>query len=113
MTRRQAALLCYLRRRALVDDVSPSFEEMRVAIGLRSKSEVGRLVLELRALGLIRRVKNRARSITVTGIDDYARGYRDGQRDARAEDQAARCLGWLEAGLDVTGDISHLLTAGA
>ena len=108
-TARQADLLTFLRRRAMQNDVSPSFEEMREHLGLKSKEGIGRLVSALHAAGAVVRVRDRARAIRVTGIDDYARGYRDGQRDARAEAVPVRRYEGLEA--DVIGDLSLVLGA--
>lgn len=59
LTHKQKELLDYLS----ACDTCPSFDEMREAIGLRSKSGVHRLVEALQERGYIRRALNRARAI--------------------------------------------------
>lgn len=59
LTAKQADLLGYLR----VCDEAPSFDEMKIALGLSSKSGVHRLIGALEERGYIRRIPNRARCI--------------------------------------------------
>lgn len=66
MTRKQAELLSYIETYMMAERVAPSFEEMKVALGLKSKSGVARLISALEERGLIRRLVNRARSLEVT-----------------------------------------------
>ena len=66
MTRKQAELLSYIETYMTTERVAPSFEEMKVAVGLKSKSGVARLILALEERGLIRRLPNRARALEVT-----------------------------------------------
>jgi SOS-response transcriptional repressor LexA len=66
MTRKQAELLSYIETYMMAERVAPSFEEMKVALGLKSKSGVARLISALEERGLIRRLANRARSLEVT-----------------------------------------------
>jgi SOS-response transcriptional repressor LexA len=66
MTRKQAELLSYIETYMTTERVAPSFEEMKVALGLKSKSGVARLISALEERGLIRRLANRARSLEVT-----------------------------------------------
>lgn len=61
LTARQAQLLAYLRSRS----DTPSFEEMAVALGLKSKSNIHRLIEALMERGFIARIPNRARAIQV------------------------------------------------
>lgn len=61
LTARQAELLAYLRSRS----DTPSFEEMKVALGIKSKSGVHRLIDALAERGFIERLHYRARSIRV------------------------------------------------
>lgn len=89
MTRRQSQLLAFLRERILANGFSPSFEEMRVHLGYASKSRVFIVINDLEKIGLIKRIPNTARSITVVGIGDYDRGYRDGLAQARRSEAAA------------------------
>ena len=65
LTLKQRELLTYLSDHMQQHDVPPSFDEMRDALGLASKSGVHRLVSGLEERGYIRRLANRARAIEV------------------------------------------------
>jgi repressor LexA len=65
LTRKQSELLAYLKAHMQEHDVPPSFDEMRGALGLASKSGVHRLVSGLEERGYIRRLANRARAIEI------------------------------------------------
>jgi repressor LexA len=65
LTRKQSELLTYLSDHMQQHDVPPSFDEMRDALGLASKSGVHRLVSGLEERGHIRRLANRARAIEI------------------------------------------------
>ena len=65
LTRKQSELLSYLTDHMQQHDVPPSFDEMRDALGLASKSGVHRLVSGLQERGYIRRLANRARAIEI------------------------------------------------
>ena len=65
LTRKQSELLTYLNDHMQQHDVPPSFDEMRDALGLASKSGIHRLVSGLEERGYIRRLANRARAIEI------------------------------------------------
>lgn len=65
LTPREAELLFFLRERIEAHGVAPSFDEMRVHLGLSAKSGVHRLLSGLEERGRIRRLPNRARAIEV------------------------------------------------
>ncbi len=65
LTRKQKELLNYLSHHIEQHEVPPSFDEMRNALGLASKSGVHRLVSGLEERGYIRRLANRARAIEI------------------------------------------------
>lgn len=65
MTKRQAQLLDFIRSYVAEKGYSPSFDEMRLTLGLRSKSGVHRSVDALVAHGKVRRTPFRARSVEV------------------------------------------------
>ena len=65
LTLKQSELLTYLSGHMQQHDVPPSFDEMRDALGLASKSGVHRLVSGLEERGYIRRLANRARAIEI------------------------------------------------
>jgi len=66
LTVRQDDLLRYLITREESGQGTPSFEEMMVALGLRSKSAIDRLIKALEERGYVKRIPHRARQITVT-----------------------------------------------
>ena len=65
LTKKQKELLDFLTAHAEKSDVPPSFDEMRDALGLASKSGIHRLVSGLEERGHIRRLANRARAIEI------------------------------------------------
>ena len=65
LTRKQSELLSYLNEHMQQHEVPPSFDEMRDALGLASKSGVHRLVSGFEERGYIRRLANRARAIEI------------------------------------------------
>ena len=65
LKRKQSELLEYLTTHLSMNDVPPSFDEMRDALGLASKSGIHRLVSGLEERGYIRRLPNRARAIEI------------------------------------------------
>lgn len=65
LTRKQHELVCFIKDRLAETGVSPSFEEMKEALDLRSKSGVHRLISALEERGFIRRLPNRARALEV------------------------------------------------
>ena len=65
LTRKQHELLTYVNKRLKADGVSPSFDEMKDALGLRSKSGVHRLITALEERGFIGRLPHRARALQV------------------------------------------------
>src|SRR3712207_9281777 len=65
LTRKQHELLTFIHERLGETGVSPSFEEMKEALNLKSKSGVHRLISALEERGFIRRLPNRARALEV------------------------------------------------
>jgi repressor LexA len=65
LTRKQHELVCFIHDRLEETGVSPSFEEMKEALDLKSKSGVHRLISALEERGFIRRLPNRARALEV------------------------------------------------
>ena len=70
LTRKQQELLIFIDVRLKADGVSPSFEEMKEALNLKSKSGVHRLINALEERGFIRRLPNRARALEVLQLPD-------------------------------------------
>ena len=65
LTRKQHELVCFINDRLAETGVSPSFEEMKEALDLKSKSGVHRLISALEERQFIRRLPNRARALEV------------------------------------------------
>jgi len=65
LTAKQAELLSFIKQKIAVDHVAPSFEEMREAMGVSSKSVVHRMISGLVERGHIRRTKQGARRMEV------------------------------------------------
>lgn len=65
LTRKQHELICFIHDRLEDSGVSPSFEEMKEALDLKSKSGVHRLISALEERQFIRRLPNRARALEV------------------------------------------------
>lgn len=70
LTRKQHELLLYINKRLNEDGVSPSFEEMKEALRLRSKSGIHRLISGLEERGFIRRLPHRARALEVMKLPE-------------------------------------------
>ena len=70
LTRKQHELVCFIDDRLRDTGVSPSFEEMREALELKSKSGVHRLISALEERAFIRRLPNRARALEVLRMPD-------------------------------------------
>ena len=78
LTAKQRALLTYLNGYLEEHKLSPSFDEMRAALGLASKSGVHRLISALEERGYIRRLPNRARAIEILRLDSGAHEPKSG-----------------------------------
>ena len=72
LTRKQNDLLRFIHTRLAADGVSPSFEEMKDALELKSKSGVHRLINALEERAFIRRLPNRARALEILRMPEVA-----------------------------------------
>jgi len=70
LTRKQHELLLFINRRLEESGVSPSFDEMKEALALKSKSGIHRLITGLEERGFIRRLAHRARALEVLRLPD-------------------------------------------
>src|SRR5213592_3565939 len=70
LTRKQHELIRFIQTRLEETGVSPSFEEMKEALELKSKSGVHRLISALEERGFIRRLPNRARALEVLKLPE-------------------------------------------
>src|SRR5258708_24983586 len=74
LTRKQFELLRFIHERLKETGVPPSFDEMKDALDLRSKSGIHRLITALEERGFIRRLPNRARAIQVINLPELSGG---------------------------------------
>ena len=79
LTRKQYELLRFISERLKESGVPPSFDEMKDALDLRSKSGIHRLITALEERGFIRRLPNRARAIEVIKLPEIS-GSGNGRR---------------------------------
>ena len=66
LTRKQKELFDYLSKYLAKNHISPSFEEMKIAVNLKSKSGIHRLITSLEQRGFIKRLKHKARAMEIT-----------------------------------------------
>jgi repressor LexA len=79
LTRKQNELLLYINRHLTEKGVSPSFDEMKEALGLKSKSGIHRLITGLEERGFIKRLPHKARALEVLRLpEDLGIGGRKG-----------------------------------
>ena len=70
LTPKQRELLLLIHQRLQEGGVSPSFEEMKTSLGLRSKSGIHRLIRALEERGFLRRLPHRARALEILRLPD-------------------------------------------
>ncbi|MDX1704769.1 MAG: transcriptional repressor LexA, partial [Altererythrobacter ishigakiensis] len=87
LTAKQHELIRFIQQRLEETGISPSFEEMKEALDLKSKSGVHRLISALEERGFIRRLANRARALEVIKMPEDATPV---GRSAAASDPVAR-----------------------
>ena len=83
LTKKQHELLRFIHERLKEQGVPPSFDEMKDALDLRSKSGIHRLIMALEERGFIRRLPNRARALEVVSCRNPAAGLAPMPRAAR------------------------------
>jgi len=122
LTKKQLELLDFINKRLRRDGVPPSFDEMKEALSLRSKSGIHRLITALEERGFIRRLAHRARAIEIVKLPESlekATGFtpqviegdrRDPPRDALPVQTSAAIevpvMGRIAAGVPIEA-ISH------
>lgn len=78
LTKKQLDLLEFIQKRVKRDGVPPSFDEMKEALGLRSKSGIHRLITALEERGYIHRLAHRARALEVVRLPESLGGPANG-----------------------------------
>src|SRR6478609_3472301 len=109
LTRKQAELLRFIHERLKEAGVPPSFDEMKDALDLRSKSGIHRLITALEERGFIRRLPNRARGIGASRSRGFTPSVIEGNlgrvRTASEEDSgrpvAVPVMGRIAAGTPI------------
>lgn len=79
LTRKQHDLLLFIDERLKEKGVSPSFDEMKEALGLKSKSGIHRLITALEERGFIQRLPHKARALEVVRLPQEAAGQEGGK----------------------------------
>jgi len=100
LTRKQHQLLIFINERLNATGVAPSFDEMKEALGLKSKSGIHRLITGLEERGFIRRLAHRARALEVLRLPDET-GV-DAQKTSAKPDRFAPQV--IEGGRDTGSD---------
>lgn len=70
LTKKQRELLIYIHEHMSGDDIAPSFEEMKDALGLKSKSGIHRLITGLVERGYLERLPHRARALAIKKLPE-------------------------------------------
>ena len=83
LTKKQSELLRFIHERLKETGVPPSFDEMKDALDLRSKSGIHRLIMALEERGFIRRLPNRARALEVLRMPESSVPVGSGARGGR------------------------------
>ena len=105
LTKKQRDLLEFIHNRVQKDGVPPSFDEMKEALDLRSKSGIHRLITALEERGFIRRLAHRARAIEVVKLPEalgevkprFSPKLIDGGRTDAAMPAAAQSVGTAQS----------------
>lgn len=80
LTQKQKDLLIFIHERMQTGDIAPSFEEMKEALGLKSKSGIHRLISALVERGYLERLPHRARALEVKRMPEGYQGAASEQR---------------------------------
>jgi len=111
LTRKQYELLNFINERLESTGVSPSFDEMKDALKLKSKSGIHRLITGLEERGFIRRLPHRARALEVTRLPENMGGqakgnvvrpnFKGGVPGSNADGTSLPLLGRIAAGTPI------------
>jgi repressor LexA len=101
LTRKQHELLTFIHERLGQTGVSPSFEEMKEALELKSKSGVHRLISALEERGFIKRLANRARALEILRLPEAIKTTPKSPKSSVAPVQQAKVLAAANDVLDL------------
>ena len=108
LTKKQHELLMYINQRLAATGVAPSFDEMKDALHLRSKSGIHRLISGLEERGFIRRLPHRARALEVTKLPEESAAPSTGERGRFSPTVIRGDFSGALPGTPVTGDIEAI-----
>jgi repressor LexA len=89
LTKKQRELLLFIHQRMSAGDIAPSFEEMKDALGLKSKSGIHRLISALEERGYLERMPHRARALEVRKLPE---GMKPSANDSSAAAKVSRAI---------------------
>ncbi|WP_226782603.1 transcriptional repressor LexA [Oceaniglobus trochenteri] len=103
LTRKQLELLDFINKRVQRDGVPPSFDEMKEALDLRSKSGIHRLITALEERGFIRRLAHRARALEIVKLPEAmeAPGFSPRVIEGDRTDPPAKAMAVSAAAVDL------------
>jgi len=108
LTRKQYDLLSFIHQKLQETGVSPSFDEMKEALDLKSKSGIHRLIVGLEERGFVRRLPHRARALEVVRLPDNSAPEELPTRNKRVDLFRSQELGTRKAVLRNTGNSVQL-----
>jgi repressor LexA len=109
LTRKQYELLVYIKKHLDTHGVSPSFDEMKEALALKSKSGIHRLITGLEERGFIRRLPHRARALEVAKLpENHLAAIHGAQLPARSSGPATGTGSAFQPNV-IRGDFRHSL----
>ncbi|MEX0628005.1 MAG: transcriptional repressor LexA [Cucumibacter sp.] len=103
LTHKQHELLMFIHERMKESGIPPSFDEMKDALDLKSKSGIHRLITALEERGFIRRLPNRARALEVLRLPDSMNPSLGGRRSRFEPSVIEGNLGRVPAGPPMPG----------
>ncbi len=107
LTRKQHELLMFIHERMKESGIPPSFDEMKDALDLRSKSGIHRLITALEERGFIRRLPNRARALEVVKLPDSMNPSLGGRKAKFEPNIIEGSLGKAKNFSPNNGDVPH------
>lgn len=109
LTKKQYQLLMYIDKKLRESGISPSFDEMKTALDLKSKSGIHRLITGLEERGFIRRLPHRARALEVLRLPENAEAPAAATTQARAPQPEPRQFApnVIKGDFNISGVQSH------
>lgn len=108
LTRKQYDLLMFIHEKLQNSGVSPSFEEMKAALDLKSKSGIHRLITGLEERGFLRRLPNRARALEVVKLPENTTPEELPTRNRRVDSLRRQDIGASRGMSRVVGNMVQL-----